>query len=679
MLWVAGLVVLVGASCPIAPSSGRVCNGHGRCTILSECECDAISSGFDCSQMLCPRGLAWAGDAIGVDQIHVPVECSNRGTCDRAHGKCVCDVGFTGIACDKLVACFSECSHSGTCVTMMEYAENNSPYGYTYTNVWDSTMIRGCVCDAGATEADCSKQACPMGDDPMTTGQMNEKQLLRCTGTGTFQLQFKGKTTRLIPSTASVSDLMSSILALGATGALSITFSTGNQVCLASGQNIVSIEFISNFGPQPPYIAQMVNSQGVLQLTGGTVTIATAGGTLGVYSSVAGTKEYVPCSNRGYCSSMTGVCSCYLYPMPGFRSSNGYGAVGIRGDCGAPDNTNYYGGPIKGCPGYLPCSGHGVCSGSPAFACRCAAGWTSGDCSLRTCPKGYSWFNLPASSNIAHQMLQQCSNAGTCDPTTGECTCFPPFMGPACEFRKPKISTNFRQHIVKCPIVSERVCSGHGVCLTLSELAMATTIDGVSAGFSYGATPNNPLTWDALKIKGCKCDPGFFGYDCNFRKCPTGDDPSTMGQMNAVQQITCRATGGVFQLGFRGEYSDYLPFDSDADDVQDALLNLPTIHGIDVQFTQLGACINGNTMTITFTQDFGNLPLLQFVGSSLSLVVPSTVSTLVRGTKEDAVCSNHGTCDTTTGICSCGLGYTSSDGNGKPGTRQDCGYVKPFH
>ena len=43
----------------------------------------------------------------------------------------------------------------------------------------------------------------------------------------------------------------------------------------------------------------------------------------------------------------------------------------------------------------LACSGHGYCLGSPTFQCVCSAGYTGGDCSERTCPNSYSWFDTP--------------------------------------------------------------------------------------------------------------------------------------------------------------------------------------------------------------------------------------------------------------------------------------------
>ena len=47
------------------------------------------------------------------------------------------------------------------------------------------------------------------------------------------------------------------------------------------------------------------------------------------------------------------------------------------------------------------------------------------------------------------------------------------------------------------------------------------------------------------------------------------------------------------------------------------------------------------------------------------------------GDTENAPCSNRGTCDRVTGICTCFLGYGMSDGLGGRGTIADCGYKLP--
>jgi hypothetical protein len=67
--------------------------------------------------------------------------------------------------------------------------------------------------------------------------------------------------------------------------------------------------------------------------------------------------------------------------------------------------------------------------------------------------------------------------------------------------------------------------------MTMALLATKAKTNGVATPFSYGSIPNDPFTWDFDKAQGCLCDPGFFGYDCSLRSCPTGDDPETPQQV----------------------------------------------------------------------------------------------------------------------------------------------------
>ena len=50
---------------------------------------------------------------------------------------------------------------------------------------------------------------------------------------------------------------------------------------------------------------------------------------------------------------------------------------------------------------------------------------------------------------------------------------------------------------------------------------------GDATHLTYGATPNDRLTWDHDMVQGCLCDDGWQGFDCSLRRCPYGDDPDT--------------------------------------------------------------------------------------------------------------------------------------------------------
>ena len=109
-----------------------------------------------------------------------------------------------------------------------------------------------------------------------------------------------------------------------------------------------------------------------------------------------------------------------------------------------------------------------------------------------------------------------------------------------------------------------------------------------------------------------------------------------------------------------------------------------------------GCSSTGHLITIEFIQNFGayvlyrplNTVKLIFV-SRLPLLVADpghlehdgrngdsrtlTITSVQEGTKENVYCSNRGSCDKTSGVCTCYAGYTSSDGNGGDGDRGDCG------
>ncbi|RHY48584.1 hypothetical protein DYB30_005291 [Aphanomyces astaci] len=88
-----------------------------------------------------------------------------------------------------------------------------------------------------------------------------------------------------------------------------------------------------------------------------------------------------------------------------------------------------------------------------------------------------------------------------------------------------------------------------------------------------------------------------------------------------------------------------------------------------------------NSISITFRTVFGTLPTIRTTVNGVTSVTVKNDGTggSVVGTKEDAVCSNRGTCDTLHGICICAEGFTSSDGYGGPGGRGDCGYMEPVY
>jgi hypothetical protein len=204
--------------------------------------------------------------------------------------------------------------------------------------------------------------------------------------------------------------------------------------------------------------------------------------------------------------------------------------------------------------------------------------------------------------------------------------------------------------------------------------------------------------WDFDMVYGCVCDKGYFGPDCLLRDCPRGDDPLTGTvqdpngvQFNEEQDITCKATGGTFKLKFRKETTEAIAYNAMVPEATKIFNALPTVnHGVGGAIIAYAGIITvactslGNVITISFAQDFGDVPLV--IPDGALLVHSSAVETpelrsreKTRGTKENTYCSNRGVCDYSGAVCTCSLGFETSDGAGGIGNalinRGDCGHA----
>lgn len=220
------------------------------------------------------------------------------------------------------------------------------------------------------------------------------------------------------------------------------------------------------------------------------------------------------------------------------------------------------------------------------------------------------------------------------------------------------------------------------MCYDMATLAELATVNGDAAGFTYGATPNNPSTWDANRMYGCLCDEKWTGYDCSLRICPFGDDPLSVHQTDEVQAIQCTDADGLGTIVFTYKQQVVAPLTplTTTAQLKAALEALPNIGVVTVTVntanpTDLLCTPTGNTVLVEFNTEHGDLPLLQRAPENIDHI---DVTQYTLGTKENWECSGRGLCDRGTGECMCFEGFGSSDGRGGVGVMGDCGVVTPI-
>jgi len=699
-------------SCPTV--GGVACGGHGQCMSLRQaseawdgrvltrpdagyaspwdadkihgCVCDEGYTGYDCSETECPRGDdPWT---TGQQNEKVQIVCAATGgsftLTFRGHTTepISHDAGF------GLVKRYLEDLPSvGTVdVTMSSYAngvcgagtentltiEFRDDFGSLPALYADGTLLTGTGGSTGVSVESVYTITCEAGPDSGRVYLIYDDEV------SDTSVAYNGNSAAVEASLQSLTTLDTNN-DYGTTTIESVSMDQGT-LCSTSATATTTITLRGAYGNL--YELGLVNSL--------RISSSGARGNITV-SSLKGTKENAECSNHGYCDRTTGTCRCdQMYEIQAARfqyrwtSSNGYDALGNRGDCG------HQAVQAQSCPigsNDETCSGNGRCDYA-TYSCRCYDGYFGTACELRNCPVGKAWFDEPHMLDTAHRPAE-CSNRGSCDRQTGECVCDFRFSGPACEY------------LFCATAVPGDECSGHGRCLPLWRLAELGDNNGDATTFSYGSADealNN--VWDRDTVFGCHCDTrdhkqaangpvayvsgievnnpmvgGWTGYDCSRRWCPTGDNPHTAGHFE-VQQVYCTDTSADFYLTFRRQTTSAISPTASASDVEAALEALSTIGDVDVAFTNglTQPCNAGSAgaIQVTFLSELGDLPTLSSTPTSFVAVE------VTKGSKEDVECSNRGICDYNSGECQCMPGFSSSNGNNSVGTRRDCGLIDPF-
>ena len=185
----------------------------------------------------------------------------------------------------------------------------------------------------------------------------------------------------------------------------------------------------------------------------------------------------------------------------------------------------------------------------------------------------------------------------------------------------------------------------------------------------------------------------FWGFNCAYQKCPSGDNPATRNGRNERQTINCQATAGTFTLKFRENSTMTLNFNEKVSVFAYRLEQLYTIHAVDVFYreddlvtaasTDSLCSSDGSTwVVVDYLSEYGDLPLLEYTNIDLldnGSAATFNIAEKVKGTKEDLECSGQGVCNEYNGICACRQGFGSSNGTvGGIGDRGDCTFYNRY-
>mmetsp|Transcript_23961 Transcript_23961/g.32104 ORF Transcript_23961/g.32104 Transcript_23961/m.32104 type:complete len:321 (-) Transcript_23961:106-1068(-) len=300
------LCVAAVAACLVTSDAACAgnCNQKGSCGAHDRCECfPAYSGSKDCKQRVCPSGRSWNAGATQ----NTYVTCSARGTCNTEDGKCECEEGYTGHACQR-TTCPQNCNGNGQCVTLFQHDS-------TYAG-WDAHMTQACKCDPGYAGSACTERMCPRGDDMLSTGQVDEVHKCTISGTsmtGKFIVSFtapngkKLQTWGLNVATVTPLEIEEALTGLADSVIPSITTS------VASASDSSTIFRVTFSDKENSGVQNLLDvTTGDFSASGNQPSFSTTGvSSASCERETSGTEESDVCSGRGNCDKETGQCKCY--------------------------------------------------------------------------------------------------------------------------------------------------------------------------------------------------------------------------------------------------------------------------------------------------------------------------------------------------------------------------------
>ncbi|CAM9233744.1 unnamed protein product [Ectocarpus sp. 13 AM-2016] len=351
------------------------------------------------------------------------------------------------------------------------------------------------------------------------------------------------------------------------------------------------------------------------------------------------------CSNMGYCNGETGLCVCHegftgraCERMSCPNDCNGHGQCLSMAEAAAAEDGNRL----------IHVASYEAWDADMISGCVCDEGYEGYDCSLRPCPVSDSALT---SGQQDESVVLFCRCGDDCTNTfrlryKGQYATISPFMS----------AGEVADRIMAMSSVKSdaREYTSPPVVAMFSGAATVCSSEGTAATITFTRDPGD-------------LPPVFIKFD----KLTSSEGSNVHMTTEATLVCTCvGACGGHFRfVGDRGEATEKLPFSAGESMIQTTLSRLSDLSSANITVTISdgvgSACQDSATVntTITVDLDYGNYPL-QIVPSLFDDgqqqqedEQPMMTLTTNDGDKEQEYCAGLGSCDFSTGQCTCDEDY----------------------